>query len=180
MELTENIKNEIIRESKEFKEKLADIGTDEYGSMSKETRDEFGAFYTPAELVIKMLEMYDCTLEEFSQKTILDPTSGSGNLIMGALIAGSSVNKNYPDMVFGNEFAEPPLKICRNRFRIYCEKHGLTNSKNENWSTFWNWHIHRGDALNKDCLTEFDPNYSWNPTTGKVKVEGRKFSLNRK
>ena len=102
MKLTEEIKEEIKRESEEYLNEIKS-GTDQYGGLTKEERDELGAFYTPWQLCIQMLEMYDCTLEEFATKTILDPTCGSGNLIMAALIAGISINKDYSKNVFGND-----------------------------------------------------------------------------
>ena len=104
MKLSKEIKEEIKRESEEYLNEIKS-GTDQYGGLTKEERDELGAFYTHASLCIQMLEMYDCTLEEFATKTILDPTCGSGNLIMAALIAGVSINKDYPKNVFGNELS---------------------------------------------------------------------------
>ena len=80
MKLSKEIKEEIKRESEEYLNEIKS-GTDQYGGLTKEERDELGAFYTPPELCIQMLEMYDCTLEEFATKTILDPTCGSGNLM---------------------------------------------------------------------------------------------------
>ena len=118
MKLTEEIKEEIKRESEEYLNEIKS-GTDQYGGLTKEERDELGAFYTPSELCVSMLEMYDCTLEEFATKTILDPTCGSGNLIMAALIAGISINKDYPKNVFGNELSLKPLELCRKRFTHY-------------------------------------------------------------
>ncbi len=178
MKLSEEIKEEIKRESEEYLNEIKS-GTDQYGGLTKEERDELGAFYTPAPLCIQMLEMYDCTLEEFATKTILDPTCGSGNLIMAALIAGISVNKNYPENVFGNELSLKPLELCRKRFTHYCETHGLK----EYDKGFWNYHLHLGNALNADCLNKdfFVESYRYDPIKDKVTTDiKKKFTLNRK
>lgn len=132
MKLSKEIKEEIKRESEEYLNEIKS-GTDQYGGLTKEERDELGAFYTPWSLCCQMLEMYDCTLEEFATKTILDPTCGSGNLIIAALIAGISIDKKYPEKVFGNELSLKPLELCRKRFTHYCETHGLKEYNKEFW-----------------------------------------------
>ena len=178
MKLSEEIKEEIKRESEEYLNEIKS-GTDQYGGLTKEERDELGAFYTPWELCVDMLEMYDCTLEEFTTKTILDPTCGSGNLIMAALIAGMSINKDYPKNVFGNELSLKPLELCRKRFTHYCETHGLKEYDKD----FWNYHLHLGNALNADCLNKdfFVESYRYDPIKDKVTTDiKKKFTLNRK
>ena len=178
MKLSKEIKEEIKRESEEYLNEIKS-GTDQYGGLTKEERDELGAFYTPPELCASLLEMYDCTLEEFATKTILDPTCGSGNLIMAALIAGITVNKNYPENVFGNELSLKPLELCRKRFTYYCETHGLEVYDRD----FWRHHLHLGNALNPDCLNKdfFVESYRWDPAKDKVTTDiKKKFSLNRK
>ncbi len=178
MKLSEEIKEEIKRESEEYLNEIKS-GTDQYGGLTKEERDELGAFYTPPELCIQLLEMYDCTLEEFATKTILDPTCGSGNLIMAALIAGMSINKDYPKNVFGNELSLKPLELCRKRFTHYCETHGLKEYDKD----FWNYHLHLGNALNADCLNKdfFVESYRYDPIKNKVTTDiKKKFTLNRK
>lgn len=178
MKLSDEIKEEIKRESEEYLNEIKS-GTDQYGGLTKEERDELGAFYTPPVLCCQMLEMYDCTLEEFATKTILDPTCGSGNLIMAALIAGISINKDYPKNVFGNELSLKPLELCRKRFTHYCETHGLKEYDKE----FWGWHLHLGDALNKDCIDKglFVESYRYDPIKNKVTTDIKnKFTLNRR
>lgn len=178
MKLTEEIKEEIKRESEEYLNEIKS-GTDQYGGLTKEERDALGAFYTPPVLCNQLLEMYDCTLEEFATKTILDPTCGSGNLIMAALIAGISVNKDYPKNVFGNELSEKPLELCRKRFVHYCETHGLKEYDEK----FWNCHLHLGNALNADCIDKdfFVESYKYDPVKNKVTTDiKKKFTLNRK
>lgn len=178
MKLSKEIKEEIKRESEEYLNEIKS-GTDQYGGLTKEERDELGAFYTPAPLCIQLLEMYDCTLEEFATKTILDPTCGSGNLIMAALIAGISIYKDYPKNVFGNELSLKPLELCRKRFTHYCEIHGLEAYDKD----FWRYHLHLGNALNPDCLNKdfFVESYRWDPVKDKVTTDiKKKFTLTRK
>lgn len=176
MKLTEEIKEEIKRESEEYLNEIKSC-TDQYGGLTKEERDALGAFYTPWRLCVQMLEMYDCTLEEFATKTILDPTCGSGNLIMAALIAGISVNKDYPKNVFGNELSLKPLELCRKRFTHYCETHRLRKYD----KSFWNYHLHLGNALNRDCIDKdfFVEGYRYDSIKDKVTTGGR-FTLNRR
>lgn len=45
MKLSEEIKEEIKRESEEYLNEIKS-GTDQYGGLTKEERDELGAFYT--------------------------------------------------------------------------------------------------------------------------------------
>ena len=176
MKITEEIKEEIKRESEEYLNEIKS-GTDQYGGLTKEERDELGAFYTPWSLCSQMLEMYDCTLQEFATKTILDPTCGSGNLIMAALIAGISVSKDYPKNVFGNELSPKPLELCRKRFTHYCETHGLKEYDKD----FWRIHLHQGNALNRDCIDKdlFVEGYRYDPVKDKVTTGGR-FTLKRR
>ena len=182
MKLTKEIKEEIKREVENFKKNLVEIeGINEYGLKEGERgdRDKLGQFFTPPELCIQMLEMYDCTLEEFATKTILDPTCGSGNLIMAALIASMSINKDYPKNVFGNELSLRPLELCRKRFTHYCETHGMESYDKD----FWKYHLHLGNALNPDCLNKdfFVESYRYDPVKDKVITDiKKKFSLNRK
>lgn len=81
-----------------------------YGDNSMEKRKSLGQFYTPPQLSSKMLEKYDTDLNEFRSKTILDPTCGSGLLLIDALIAGSD-----PDKVFGIELDEEVLGLAHDR-----------------------------------------------------------------
>lgn len=182
MKISEEIKKAIKEEAESFKKNLKETeGVDEYGLKEGERgdRDKLGQFFTPPELCASLLEMYDCTLEEFATKTILDPTCGSGNLIMAALIAGITVNKNYPENVFGNELSLKPLELCRKRFTYYCETHGMESYDKD----FWKYHLHLGNALNPDCLNKdfFVESYRYDPVKNKVTTDiKKKFSLNRK
>ena len=134
MELTEKQKQDIWSEFNSFKDRM-------YAGKSKKEREELGQFFTPADMTIQMLEQLDCTMEEFLDSDVIDPTSGSGNLLAAALILG--VN---PHRVFGNEYDYTMVVLCRNRLKAI----------NPNVQ---DWQIHQGNALIPDCLTEFGPEY---------------------
>lgn len=183
MIIPEELKQAIIEEATTFKQRIfEEDGISEYGLKEGDqgNRKVLGQFYTPPELVIQMLEMYDFdNLEDFAKEKILDPTCGSGNLIMGALIVGLAVDKSYPEHVFGNELDPIPLNVCKQRFVQYCKSVGLPQYD----ESFWNIHLHRGNALERSCieLTSFVPEYWFDEKTGKrgQNTPG-KFSLNRR
>ena len=126
-----------ILDSKEF---MSDL----YEGLDKKTRDELGQFYTPAKICIQMIEMFNAT--EFSGKNILDPCCGSGNLLIAMLAAGADSDKLY-----GNDYDERAVKLCRNRINKACDILGKPHIQD--------WQIHQGNALIPDCLTEFGPEY---------------------
>ena len=126
-----------ILDSKEF---MSDL----YEGLDKKTRDELGQFYTPAKICIQMIEMFKTT--EFSGKNILDPCCGSGNLLIAMLAAGADSDKLY-----GNDYDERAVKLCRNRINKACDILGKPHIQD--------WQIHQGNALIPDCLTEFSPEY---------------------
>ena len=99
-----------------------------YGDKTLEERKQLGAFFTPPELTIKMLEQFD-TVEN---KIILDPTCGTGNLLVGCIIAGADPNK-----VYGVDYDDEFVDLCRKRL-----------SKFNVPST----HIKQGDATKSECL----------------------------
>lgn len=184
MNISDQLKTNIKQEFEDFKKRIfEEEGISEYGLKEGETgkRKELDQFYTPPELTIQMLEMFDFkTLEDFAKEKILDPTCGSGNLIMAALIIGLSVDNTYPEKVFGNELDEVPLEVCRNRFTYYCKTHGVPQyDKN-----FWNIHLHKGNALEKSCIEEdsFTSDYWFDEKTGKrgVGKSNGGFSLNKR
>ena len=137
MNLTEEIKNLIITEYKVFEDFM-------YAGKTKEERDELAQFFTPPEISIKLLEAYN--VKDLSGKIIRDPTSGSGNLLAAALIAGADSDK-----VFGNEYDATMVKLCRERLNKVCDILGKPHIQD--------WQIHQGNALIPDCLTEFGPEY---------------------
>ena len=91
MKLSEEVKNKIIEilDSQEFKSSL-------YAGLTEEKRKKLNQFYTPGKLCVQMIEKFDC--DSLSNKNILDPTCGSGNLLIACLIAGADSDK-----LFGNE-----------------------------------------------------------------------------
>lgn len=119
MKLTETQK-------KQIEEDLA-VYTNEYAGKTREERKSKSQFFTPASLVIKMLEMFDC--EEPGDQTILDPTAGNGNLLVGALIAGFK-----PENVYGNELDPVIYEMLVTRLAKYG--------------------VPRENLVNMDCLSE--------------------------
>lgn len=83
MKLTEEIKQNIINEFEQWKQKT-------YGNLNDKQRKELGAFHTPPLLTIKMIEKF-----EDLEGSVLDPTAGSGNLIAGCILAGADPLQCY-------------------------------------------------------------------------------------
>ena len=98
MKLTNEQINAIKEEYTKRKDKM-------YADNSLSRRKDFGQFFTPPELSIKMLEKFDNT-----DGTILDPCCGAGNLLAAAIKAGFDPNK-----VYGIEIDEEILKIAHSR-----------------------------------------------------------------
>ena len=149
MKLSQETKNKIseILDSDEFMNSLyVDANGNE---LDKETRDQLGQFYTPGKICIQMIEKYDC--DSLSGKNILDPTCGSGNLLIACLIAGADLDKLY-----GNEYDARVIPTCRKRILRAAEILGLDFSK------FNSWQIHQGNALQARCLIEFGEEYDTN------------------
>lgn len=149
MQLSEETKNRIseILDSDEFMNSLyVDANGNE---LDKETRDQLGQFYTPGKICIQMIEKYDC--DSLSGKNILDPTCGSGNLLIACLIAGADLDKLY-----GNEYDARVIPTCRKRILRAAEILSLDISK------FNSWQIHQGNALQARCLIEFGEEYDTN------------------
>ena len=139
MKLSAEVKNKIIEilDSQEFKSNL-------YEGLSEEKRKELGQFYTPGKLCIQMIEKFDC--DSLSGKNILDPTCGSGNLLIACLIAGADSDK-----LFGNEYDSVAVDLCRKRLNRCCDILNKPHIKD--------YQIHQGNALGKWCLTDFSEEY---------------------
>ena len=137
MTLTEEIKNKIVEEYESFKEHM-------YAGKSLEQRKTLDQFFTPPSLTIQMIEKFDC--DTLAGKNILDPTSGSGNLLVACLIAGAD-----PDKLYGNDYDNDMVILCRKRLKDVC------NMMNK--AGFKDYQIHRGNALQKFCLNYFEEDY---------------------
>ena len=97
MTLTEEVKQAIIDE---YNKQLPN-------ENDAATRKKLGQFFTPPELIIKMIEKFD-NLEG----TILDPCGGSGNLLAACIIAGAD-----PTKVYYNELDPNVFEIGKKRLR---------------------------------------------------------------
>ena len=137
MRLSKEVKALIIKEYEEFKESM-------YADKSLEERQELDQFFTPPEVSIKLIE----ELSDLSGN-VLDPTSGSGNLLAAALIAGADSDK-----IFGNEYDATMVKLCRERLNKVCDMLGKPYIQD--------WQIHQGNALQARCLIEFGEEYDTN------------------
>lgn len=134
MKLTQETKQKIINEYNDWFE-------NQYGDKSLEERKELGAFFTPPDLTIQMIEKFDCNSLE--NKTILDPTLGAGGLIAGCIIAGAD-----PKLCYGNELDNDILNVARKRLG----KLGVPANN-----------LHQGDATENRCISKssFNSNYKW-------------------
>ena len=138
MKLSEEIKLEIKKEFEEFKHKM-------YDGKTLEERKKLDQFFTPPQVSIPLLE----NLKTVKGIDILDPTSGSGNLLAAALIAGADSQR-----VFGNEYDATMVKLCRERLNKVCDLLGKPHIQD--------WQIHQGNALQARCLIEFGEEYDTN------------------
>ena len=98
MTLTQEQINAIKEEYTHWKDKM-------YADNSLSRRKDFGQFFTPPELSIRMLEKFENT-----DGTILDPCCGAGNLLAAAIKIGFD-----PTTVYGIEIDEEILKIAHER-----------------------------------------------------------------
>lgn len=137
MILSEEIKQAIIDEYNAFSKY-------QYAGKTLEERRKKDQFYTPASITIKMIEKFDC--DDLSEKKILDPTCGSGNLLAACIIAGAK-----PENVYGNEYDVDMVNACKNRLNSLCDQLQLSRVPEKN--------IHQGNALQKLCTSDFSDNY---------------------
>lgn len=85
---------------------------DMYANRTLSERKDFGQFFTPPELSIKMLEKFENT-----DGTILDPCCGAGNLLAAAIKAGFD-----PEKVYGIELDPIILQIAKQRLALLFPK----------------------------------------------------------
>ena len=99
MTISDDIKQAVEAEYKAWEDQ-------QYAGMDKKERQKMGAFFTPPELSIKMLEKFDSVTD----KDILDPTLGAGGLIAAAIIAGAD-----PSRCYGIELDPNVLAVAKRR-----------------------------------------------------------------
>lgn len=111
MILSEEQKENITKDLDEWTEK-------QYGDKTLKERQKLGMFFTPAALVIKMIEKFTDLDDD-----ILDPTAGSGNLIVGCILAGAD-----PKRCFANELDKDTYNLLVERLTKYnVPKENITN-----------------------------------------------------
>lgn len=140
MYIKPEIRQLIIEEYESFKNKM-------YAESPEEIRTKLGQFFTPADISLQMLELLET--DSLSGREIIDPTSGSGNLLAAALIAGADSDK-----VFGNEYDQRMVNACKERLNKVCDLLGKPHIQD--------WQIHQGNALQARCLIEFGEEYDTN------------------
>ena len=101
MKLTDEQINAIKEEYTKWKDSM-------YANRTLSERKDFGQFFTPPDLSIKMLEKFDNT-----DGTILDPCCGAGNLLAAAIFAGFK-----PDNIYGIEIDPDILQIAIERLSL--------------------------------------------------------------
>ena len=111
MNLSEETKLKILEilDSKEF---MLDL----YEGLDEKKRIELGQFYTPGKICIQMIEKFTC--DTLSGRNILDPTCGSGNLLIACLIAGASFTPS-PVTAINSPFRWNDSTICNREKYIY-------------------------------------------------------------
>ena len=140
MYIKPEIRQLIIEEYESFKNKM-------YAESPEEIRTKLGQFFTPADVSLQMLELLET--DSLSGREIIDPTSGSGNLLAAALIAGADSDK-----VFGNEYDQRMVNACKERLNKDCDLLGKPHIQY--------WQSLQGNALQARCLIEFGEEYDTN------------------
>ena len=98
MTLSDEIKKKIEEEQKSWTSK-------QYCGQDRKTRNTRGAFYTPYNLVIRMIEKFPNL-----DGKICDPCLGSGNLIAGCVLAGAD-----PKLCYGIELDDDTYNLAVER-----------------------------------------------------------------
>lgn len=118
---------------------------EEYAQMSKEEKAKYGAVWTPPEIISKMMSMGDDKVWADPSKNMLDPTCGTGNIVVSMVL-----NKIYHGInqttaiehVYGIELQPKNVKICRERLLKIVgntAKHREIVNKNIVCSDFFLW-----------------------------------------
>ena len=101
MKLTDEQINAIKEEYTKWKDSM-------YANRTLSERKDFGQFFTPPDLSIKMLEKF-----ENNDGAILDPCCGAGNLLAAAIFAGFK-----PNNIYGIEIDPDILQIAIERLSL--------------------------------------------------------------
>lgn len=137
---------------------FADGFMEKYDQMTPEERKDFGAVWTPPEIISQMMAKASDEVWEDPTKTCLDPTCGTGNIVVSMLL-----NKLYhgvtPEMavknVYGIELQKKNVEICRNRIcAIVGEKYRKIVEHNIVCSDFFLWNIEEWRPYTKKELRE--------------------------
>lgn len=131
---------------------------EKYDQMSPEERKNFGAVWTPPEIISRMMSMASDEVWSDPTKTCLDPTCGTGNIVVSMLI-----NKLYHGVstemavknVYGIELQKKNVEICRNRIcAIVGEKYRKIVEHNIVCSDLFLWNIEEWRPYTKKELRE--------------------------
>ena len=131
---------------------------EKYDQMTPEERKSFGAVWTPPEIISQMMAKASDDVWADPTKTCLDPTCGTGNIVVSMLL-----NKLYhgvsPDMavknVYGIELQKKNVEICRNRIcAIVGEKYRKIVEHNIVCSDLFLWNIEEWRPYTKKELRE--------------------------
>lgn len=135
MQLSDNQKKAITDEYNQWKDKM-------YANKTLAERQDFGQFFTPPSLTIKMLEKFNDL-----EGSVLDPTCGAGNLLAAAIMAGAD-----PKLIYGIELDPEILEIARSRL----ESLGVPKVN-----------LHQGNALYEECY-DFSDDYDYEKAVAKA------------
>lgn len=164
MVLSKNIKDNIEKEYNYW----VNI---QYAGNSKEKRKELGQFYTPPVAIIKLIEnfpdIYFKNGKFISEKTMLDPTSGAGGLLIGAYFAGIDIKNLY-----GIELDQNILEnVCYKRFDRIIDELKNSNEEKDLLKGIIRKHIRLGNALNKACYIFNDNDFLQYKETRKLNLK---------
>ena len=144
MKLSEDTKKKIEKEYLEWE-------STHYAGKTLKERQALGAFFTPPQLTVQMIEKFDDL-----NGNILDPTCGAGGLLVACMIAGAK-----PEQIFGNELNKDILDKCKERLNSYCDHNGLERIPD--------WHFNNCDALKPEAY-DFSEKKKTMPSFGRRRV----------
>ena len=130
----------------------------QYAQMSEQERKKFGAVWTPPVLISQMMAKVDEKTWADPSKTMLDPTCGTGNIVVCMLL-----NKLHhgvkPYMavknIYGIELQQKNVEITRNRIcAIVGEKYRKIVEHNIVCSDIFLWNINEWRPKTKQEIRE--------------------------